>query len=213
MNDPEFISLLNLYVDREISPEDALRLEGEVLKHPKRRAIYDQYCRMQKACTMLSGEVVEKSLARRPAAVLPFPGRSWGFGPVAAGLAAAAVCAVGIVGFKLYRADRNAVLQSAPAAVIAAAPAAPAESAAMKPVVVLRLPDAGAAHPLFASDHAGAIADLNWIGDIHMPPVFTAATPDLLNPKADPKAAALAEPPSVTAPAEPAEMTAFRFQR
>ena len=55
MNDPEFISLLNLYVDREISPEDALRLESEVLKHPKRRDIYDQYCRMQKACTMLSG--------------------------------------------------------------------------------------------------------------------------------------------------------------
>ncbi|HXQ79806.1 MAG TPA: zf-HC2 domain-containing protein [Opitutaceae bacterium] len=30
MNDREFIELLNLYVDREISQEDALRLEAEV---------------------------------------------------------------------------------------------------------------------------------------------------------------------------------------
>jgi len=43
MKDREFIELLNLYVDREISAEDALRLEREVATDPKRREVYDQY--------------------------------------------------------------------------------------------------------------------------------------------------------------------------
>ena len=56
MNDNEFIELLNLYVDREINPEDAVRLESEVVSNPKRRKIHDQYCRIQKACSMLSDQ-------------------------------------------------------------------------------------------------------------------------------------------------------------
>src|SRR5471032_2854782 len=97
MNDREFIELLNLYLDREISAVDALRLESEVVADPKRREVYDQYCRMQKACTMLSLEQVEASdLADRN--IVNFPSRSgWSLGPTALGLAAALACAVGII--------------------------------------------------------------------------------------------------------------------
>jgi hypothetical protein len=54
MKDPEFIELLNLYLDHEISAGDAARLEAEVQGNPERRRIYQQYCRMQKACRVLA---------------------------------------------------------------------------------------------------------------------------------------------------------------
>jgi len=215
MKDPEFISLLNLYVDREISPEDALRLETEVLADPKRREVYDQYCRMQKACAMLSSQPLEQNLRRTRADVLAFPGSgAFSWGSALGGLAAAAVCAFFIVGYKLHRAE---VLQAQIAPVVAgpalaAAPALPVtDAAAMKPVVVLRLSDGSAARPLFASDSGSGITELNWMQSINMSPVFNAANPELL--KTDAKATGLAASPSAPAAAEPAEMTAFRFQR
>jgi len=54
MKDSEFIELLNLYLDHEISAADAARLEAEVQGNPARRRIYQDYCRMQKACTLLA---------------------------------------------------------------------------------------------------------------------------------------------------------------
>jgi hypothetical protein len=56
MNDSEFIELLNLYLDHEISAADAAKLEAEVQNHPARRRVYQQYCRMQKACRMVSAD-------------------------------------------------------------------------------------------------------------------------------------------------------------
>jgi hypothetical protein len=56
MNDTEFIELLNLYLDHEISPASAARLEAEVQSNPARRHIYQQYCRMQKACRMIAAD-------------------------------------------------------------------------------------------------------------------------------------------------------------
>ena len=90
MNDREFIELLNLYVDHEICAEDALRLEHEVATDPKRREVYDQYCRMQKACSMLSKELLESTAGQTSPVVAAFPReRRWGYGPLVAGLAAA----------------------------------------------------------------------------------------------------------------------------
>lgn len=54
MKDQEFIELLNLYLDHEISVEDAARLEAEVQRHPGRYRVYREYCQMHKACTLLS---------------------------------------------------------------------------------------------------------------------------------------------------------------
>jgi hypothetical protein len=56
MKDTEFIDLLNLYLDHEITPADAARLEAEVQANPARRRIYAQYCRMQKACGALAAD-------------------------------------------------------------------------------------------------------------------------------------------------------------
>jgi hypothetical protein len=56
MNDSEFLELLNLYLDHEISAADAARLEGEVQHNTQRRAVYREYCRMHKACTLLTAD-------------------------------------------------------------------------------------------------------------------------------------------------------------
>jgi anti-sigma factor RsiW len=53
MNDSRFIELLNLYVDREITPAEAAELEAEVQASPQRRRSFNQYCRMDRACTLV----------------------------------------------------------------------------------------------------------------------------------------------------------------
>lgn len=56
MKDSEFIELLNLYLDHEISASDAARLEAEVQSNPERQRVYRQYCKMQKACKVLAAD-------------------------------------------------------------------------------------------------------------------------------------------------------------
>ena len=53
MNDRRFIELLNLYLDHQIELEEAAELEAEVMRNPERRRTYDQYCRLQRACSLL----------------------------------------------------------------------------------------------------------------------------------------------------------------
>lgn len=54
MTDRKFTELLNLYLDDEISPEDAAALEREIQRSPERRRLYRRYCQMQRACVMLA---------------------------------------------------------------------------------------------------------------------------------------------------------------
>ena len=54
MKDQEFIELLNLYLDHEISEADAARLESEVQRNAARYRVYREYCQMHKACALLS---------------------------------------------------------------------------------------------------------------------------------------------------------------
>ena len=68
MKDSEFIELLNLYLDHEISAADAARLEAEVQSSAERRRIYEDYCRMQKACRQLAAKfATEAEAAAAPA--------------------------------------------------------------------------------------------------------------------------------------------------
>ena len=222
MNDREFIELLNLYVDPEISAEDALKLEAAVLADPKRREIYDQYCRMQKACTMLSMEMAETG-ADEASTLVTFPEqRRWNFVPLAAGLAAAAavVLAVNLRGPLGQKPD--GLVSSAPvAATTAAVSVAPGQAQdSMKPVFLIGRPSSQATSGheggfLLASlDSSSDVTQLNWIGDVHLTPVFSATGKDfLLNPKTDLKAAVIADPQGNRDDQEPVEMTAFRFQR
>jgi len=61
MNDRRFVELLNLYVDQQLEPADAAELEAEVLSNPARRHTYDQYCRLQRGCSLLGDD--SRSLA------------------------------------------------------------------------------------------------------------------------------------------------------
>lgn len=54
MTHHKFIELLNLYLDHEISMEDAAALEAEVQRDRRRMAIYRQYCQMQRGCVKLA---------------------------------------------------------------------------------------------------------------------------------------------------------------
>ena len=53
MKESKFIELLNLYIDQQITPEDAALLEEEILQNREHRKIYRQYCRMHRACVCL----------------------------------------------------------------------------------------------------------------------------------------------------------------
>lgn len=75
MKESEFIELLNLYLDHEISPADALRLETEIRSNLERRRVYLQYCRMQQACKVIAADFAaaeEKAAAPADKKVIPF---------------------------------------------------------------------------------------------------------------------------------------------
>lgn len=96
MKESEFIELLNLYLDHEITAADAARLEAEVQGNPKRREVYQQYCRMQKACTVLAKDFADTGVEADDRKVVAFetPRASfWSPGFLATGgLVAAAAC-------------------------------------------------------------------------------------------------------------------------
>jgi len=111
MNDKKFIELLNLYVDREISSEEAAALEQAIASSPERRKVYLQYCRIHKASVMLaesykSDSIPEGSILGRAASdadrkIAAYPSRQ-SRGPAWAwftglGVAAAAACVALVV--------------------------------------------------------------------------------------------------------------------
>ncbi len=53
MKESRFIELLNLYVDHQLSADEVPELEAEIANNSARRNTYQQYCRIQKACTVL----------------------------------------------------------------------------------------------------------------------------------------------------------------
>ena len=83
MKDSEFIELLNLYLDHEISTADAARLEAEVQTNASRRQIYRQYCRIQKACRMAAADFQTEPVA----AGVPVDKKVVAFDPVTDGVA------------------------------------------------------------------------------------------------------------------------------
>ena len=216
MTDQEFIELLNLYVDREITAADAARLESAVLASPRRRSIYDQYCKMQKACTMLSDQYAESGVDVES---VVFATSGWRAGPLLMGLAAA--CLLAVVGLKF-----RGALAPVHAPRVAAVPVrslAPAggvetrrQADRMQPVFFAHAPSPQPARSVvsfFANSDTPA-AQLNWIGDIHLSPVAFAPNPEfLLGQRQELKSAVLSDARDSRDQEPPAEMTAFRFQR
>jgi len=75
MKDSEFIELLNLYLDHEISADDSARLEAEIRGNLERRRVYHQYCKMQQACRVIATDFATAESERVPSTdkkVVPF---------------------------------------------------------------------------------------------------------------------------------------------
>ena len=96
MKESKFIELLNLYIDQQISPDDAALLEEEILRNPRRRQIYGEYCRMHRACTMvLERNQARNGMEQKVGRVVAFEApHRFRWGHYAAGLAAAACVAL-----------------------------------------------------------------------------------------------------------------------
>jgi hypothetical protein len=155
MKDSRFIELLNLYVDREISPEEAAALEAEVYRSAERRQLYEQYCRMDRGCTMLLAQnpaspapKLAAALAEADRKVVEFPVQPGGrsklvlFGGLMAAAAAVAIVFV----------NRDSAPASMPTAPQAQAPVAvvpPAPTPTGREAVVA-LPLGGASAPVSA---------------------------------------------------------------
>jgi hypothetical protein len=93
MKDSKFIELLNLYVDHQISVEDAALLEAEIQRSPERRRIYREYCQMQKACVVLAETFRTQAPAGGKIAEARRKGRSrLAFATYTMGTLAAAAC-------------------------------------------------------------------------------------------------------------------------
>ena len=185
--------------------------------------MYDQYCRIQRACCELAGQMAE-SAADRPASFgaetrAPLP---WRMAPFMVGLAAAA-CIAAFVGHR----DRSATAarDSAGVAVepaaarpvqVAVEPAgAPEPMTAVFSTRPAGQPEGAGARTLFAMDEPSSqMPQLNWIEDIHMAPVVGAADSQFLfSQKPDLKAPISNGAQSGRDSQQPSEMTAFRFQR
>lgn len=109
MKEHRFKELLNLFLDHELSEQEADELEAEVRRDPARRATYHAYCRMHKGCTLLfQGErgraperpVLARALAEVERKASQPAAESWlGWGQYAGGAAMAAALVFAVVRF------------------------------------------------------------------------------------------------------------------
>ncbi|MBI3886829.1 MAG: hypothetical protein HY302_14040 [Opitutae bacterium] len=53
MKDHRFLELLNLYIDRQISPAETAELEAEIQGSPRRQKVYREYCQMHRATKLV----------------------------------------------------------------------------------------------------------------------------------------------------------------
>jgi hypothetical protein len=231
MKDHRFIELVNLYIDRQISAEETAELEAEIQASPQRRAVYRQYCQLHSATKQVyesfranaepqaggpAGRVVTGNFTRRPRS-------NWIH--YAGGLAAAACLAVVFVRYNAGSAPAaGGLAQTAatPAVQVATvtpstpAPGEPRAVAAAPGATLVSLKDNLSAEP----DYAAMLAALRReeqrafaSGEIQpsrLPSLFDDGVFDA-------RQFAPANSPRVfrgkQAPAQPAEFTAFQFQR
>lgn len=232
MKESKFIELLNLYVDHEINAEEAAALEAEIQQNPHRRAVYLQYCRIQKSCTVLADQfrteapqpVIASARSRRAAP-------AWAY---AGGLVAAAACAALVIatnwpgsaatpaqGFTAPNANPVAAATrvAPPVAVAAVPPSAPAPASA--PTTRMDFQPVLVSHTLHFASLAAETdntlltaqdqAKLDWLQNVQLSPLRVPAE----NLRFDARATTPTDN-RVYAGRKPigtAEMTAFQFQR
>ena len=205
MMQSRFIELLNLYVDHQLSPDEARELEAEILRDPARRKTYQQYCRIQKGCTLLFEQergrapehaALATALAEADRKVIEFPERRSnvrGLVVSIGGLAAAACLAVVLMNRgapvapgSLATTQAPAVAQVAPAeaaqpVTIPSTPAPSRMQSAARPefysvLASRRLPGIQTEVHLGTDDSPEAFASYNWMRDVELMPVATLST-------------------------------------
>jgi len=139
MKESKFIELLNLYIDQQISPEDAALLEEEILRDLRRRKIYGQYCRMHRACAVALERHQVRNAVEPKVVAFGAPRRSqWGYYAVGAAAAACvALVAVQVVFHSGGRLPASAVATAQPAVALAG----PASAAGV--IIPIRLDTSG----------------------------------------------------------------------
>ncbi|HNC23849.1 MAG TPA: hypothetical protein PLU52_06555 [Opitutaceae bacterium] len=179
MKESKFIELLNLYVDHEITSEEAALLEAEVRSNPERRRVYRQYCQMQKACSQLGAAF--HSDAPEPITapeVAEFqPRRSFGLAAYAGALGAVAACVAAVLYVRststpVPAPQDVAVAHQAPAASVAGTQVASvmAQRPALQPVLgprVLTLREQGS-DSVEVTPAAYQVAFGDWMNDVRL---------------------------------------------
>ena len=164
MKEPRFIELINLYVDRQISPAETAELEAEIQANPRHRKIYQQYCHMHRATKMVyetfranaEQPAVEPSRSGGSVASFEYSRKKtsrtrWLYST--AGLAAAACFAIVLVRTGSFaKVENEAVVASAQPKAAAIAPAA----VMAQPVAPVVEPEAQAA--LAAQQYAALLS-------------------------------------------------------
>lgn len=152
MKDTRFTELVNLYIDRQISPDEAVELELEIQSNPRRRQVYLQYCRMHRATKLVYESFRAQTEqtgqpARQPATIAHIQGRirqrrmRWAY--AASGLAAAAC-----VAFVVMRSNFSDAAPASPD--LAAAkppPTAPVAAIVAQPAPAVAVAAPQVAHP------------------------------------------------------------------
>lgn len=169
MKDARFIELVNLYIDRQIAPDEAAELELEIQTNPRRRQVYLEYCRMHRATKLVYESFRAHSEqtgqpARQPASIAHIQGRirqrrlRWVY--ATSGLAAAA-CIAFVAAFRSdFGGSENSTVQTLAAA--KTTPAAPAVATAAQPAPAAESArHLDLANPAFAShDYASLLASI-----------------------------------------------------
>ncbi len=135
MKDNRFIELLNLYIDRQISPAETAELEAEIQSSPRRQKVYREYCQMHRATKLVyesfrnhAGQTEPGQLAKGGAAITRIehgqrhPQTRWAY--YAGGLAAAA-CLTFVVARVNFSPNAGVATVSEPTVQVAAIPVAP----------------------------------------------------------------------------------------
>lgn len=239
MKESRFIELLNLYVDQQLTAVEAAELESEIHRDATRRRTYQQYCRMQKACTLLFEQecksAPESSTLGRAmmeadlkTVAFPQPRKVWAQrGLYASGLAAMAACIALVMVRQPQPAGSNNTVASTPQSTAVAAADAVVQSVIVPPaeslqrpasqyslLVAARMDDSEAAQAQNALTDAAASSQFDWMKQVELPPLRRAEAEAWVfqtKSEAQPVRERLAAP---RRPSQPLyENAAFQYQR
>jgi len=240
MKDSEFIALLNLYLDQEITAADAVALEAEVQRNPTRRELYQDYCRMHKAGKILARDFQAETILEKKVVGFPIASSTRRGGwYAAAGLAAAACFAFLLVNRSsndpltvptsaptmannlevtpdliLKKGSATDLAEEISPGAISRVEMTPSRLAIIKRALVQNVLDQASTTQAVTFTAMGQSNQFDWMRRVQLAPVQTVPVENLrfdARPANPAKVPAFQNPEPLSSPA--AEMTAFRFQR